>query len=111
MDSRYVEELKKVAELTLGRGFWNVVSALRGPDRDGEGVEAIKRATTAVIRAKIGMTNWNLNINKDSSAAVEIRQKLMADYTYREKVGGHFFLHAAEAFASLGLKWDELNVF
>jgi hypothetical protein len=91
--------------------FWLVVSALRGPDKDEfvpEFSTSVKSATTAVIRYKLGVVSSPLDVNEDTEDRVELRKALLYGPLY-DRVGGHFILHARNAFGALGLKWGELN--
>ena len=104
-------------------GFWDIISALRGPDFEmdkelGDCCTAtIKPATTAVIRYHAFQDYPDLrsffrihvfiNINSDSIAYAEVRKSLSPAKPGSEWY--HFIFHAQKAFAALGLKWDEVN--
>lgn len=101
------------------REFWDIVSAMRGPDGPVSGISDVvaKQATTAVIRWWVfrlsGLTDeqiWDLGLSADRNADelgyVETRNRLQAT----DNDGSHFLYHARAAFKALGLKWDELNV-
>jgi hypothetical protein len=83
---------------------WAVLTALRGPDREGRS-DAIKHATTGIVRNRVfgsfttipGVYCW------DSPEYVKIRRRHRDNDT-------HFWQHARRAFHALDLKWDELNL-
>ena len=80
--------------------LWWILSALRGPD---SGEYSVKYATTAVIRAKMGILVINPSCDvadEDTKENVTIRLTLPND---------HFGGHARQAFKALGLKWDKVN--
>lgn len=87
-----------------GSKLWCVLTALRGPDNNDDG---IKRATTAVIRRKVGIREDNSGraiVNTDSSEYKNTRARLASWF-----VSSHFLEHAQNAFSALGLKWNEVN--
>jgi hypothetical protein len=97
------------------RDLWEVLTALRGPD--GPEDEAAKRVTTAVIRHKALPRTSSKSVvytpkeryaettgavsQADQEEGPAIRQVLRST---------HFSEHARNAFAVLGLKWEEVNV-
>lgn len=90
--------------------LWFILSALRGPDSNpidkiDEDISRIKRATTAVIRWKLGLNQYYFSSNPDNSDLLNIR--LTADF--KTLVGGHFTQHAKNAFNALGLDWYKVN--
>lgn len=91
------------------RKFWDVLSALRGPDsicRNLSTIGPLKSATTAVIRDTVVGSSRYLNrivdLSSDSELHVSVRQQKFPEEW-------HFLSHAKQAFEALGLKWDELN--
>lgn len=101
--------------------LWDILTALRGSDQltitngrtygqiDYISVTAssAKSATTNIIRGAIGMpVASSLALvsrpEDDTQANAEVRKQL-------SKCGGHFVMHAQNAFKALGLKWDEPN--
>lgn len=101
------------------RRFWDILSALRGPDYpDGIGfpVDAIKQATTAIIRWHFflegGFTVQELM--ESSNDGVKLPMDRHPDSEkYRDLrlslVDGHFIWHARAAFKALGLHWGQVN--
>jgi hypothetical protein len=102
------DALDIIQELLLDERFshdlWNVLTGLRGPDSRSI---SIKSATTCVIRKTAfpkeptkGLSMFHedtvprASYRKTSSALIE---------------SPHFTEHACDAFASLGLVWDEVN--
>lgn len=105
------EEIAAITRLANSQnsGVWFTLSALRGPDAHGDVARAIKFATTAVIRAKLGITSVHLHINKDS--AVHLETRLQLDGRLERAIDRHFVYHAEQAFEALGLYWNEVNEF
>jgi hypothetical protein len=97
-----------IQELLLDERFshdlWNVLTGLRGPDSRSI---SIKSATTCVIR-KVAFpkepTKGLSMFHEDTVARANYR--LNINYVLESK---HFIEHACDAFASLGLVWDEVN--
>lgn len=91
---------------TNSEGFklWSVLTALRGPDNDDE---VVKKATTAVIRWKVGIPKDNSGgavVNADSSEYKNIRVGLTSEFC-----SPHFLVHVQNAFTALGLEWSGVN--
>lgn len=106
IDDASLAKLQDLLGTLTGTGncpLWDVISALRGPDKDE--MSMVKDATTSVIRHKLGISEYiGLIVRPDTETAAQVRRNIdsyMADY--------HFVFHAKRAFGALGLKWDELN--
>jgi hypothetical protein len=90
--------------------LWNILTALRGPDTE-DPLEELKRATTSVIRTKIGIlpcANGATTVPDDSEELVKARMDYVQART-KHTYSYHFGNHAMNAFHSLGLRWDTLN--
>jgi hypothetical protein len=99
-----------------GKTLWNIISALRGPDRDlrilGDkelDMNSVKDATTCVLRYALGLNygiqdgtggNYWFSVNADTKAFAEYRKNIPYD---------HFGQHARDAFRALGLEWTKVN--
>lgn len=88
--------------------MWDLMTALRGPDPDGDlaGMQDMKGPTTCVIRhtafgEKIP-NKFGCSSIPDHVGNEERRAKLTSDLS-------HFGYHAKRAFEALGLKWGEVN--
>jgi len=100
---------------TPARQLWNILTSLRGPD---SAEDALKEATTQVIRHKFGL-NEQVNmsfslVTSDTKAGAELRRQTPIDGETRQIpcIGyrtSHFLHHASLAFAALGLTWDKTN--
>lgn len=86
--------------------LWDVLSALRGPDRPEQYI--YKAATTGVIRQFVlpprSSRRCGLTVVGDDQSSVERRAKLT-----NARVRAHFYSHVRDAFDALGLKWDQVN--
>lgn len=106
IDNALATESRVVAE-----DVWDVLSALRGPDAESAVAFEIKLATTAVIRKVAfprlfaGNTLFSKAMSRfDDEGKLETRSR-----DTRTVVGWHFHNHVANAFYSLGLKYEEVN--
>lgn len=98
--------------------LWNVLTALRGPDKIIGATRNLflnyKRATTAVIRTA---ALPYLSSVADVMTAVDDAEKMALRRTLRTKKrrwptafkdnNQHFFTHARDAFNALGLEWEQ----
>lgn len=90
--------------------LWDVLSALRGPDAETEGM---KHATTSIIRSHAlpeacrpgQYLEDALDVNYDNPEHLKLRQSHM----YNTGQFNHFRHHALRAFNALGLTYAELN--
>ena len=90
--------------------MWDVLSALRGPDVDDQG---LKDATTSVIRAaafpktSILSTMHGGRVGASMAPDTDAKANLRAGLATTQI--NHFMFHANVAFSVLGLKWKEKN--
>lgn len=88
------------------RQLWWVITALRGPDADNT-VENLKKATTAVLRHKVGLKQGVGNgatVRPDNMDNVQTRRDLAQNFEQ-----AHFRTHIGQAFEIMGLQWEEDN--
>lgn len=111
-------EAKKIFVRFLNEGtseskrFWDVISALRGPDYQDDSSKD-KFSTTSVIREKFGIkhkASLGLVIHKDSPTYAAHRTLKIGFFVedIRSR-SSHFARHAKDAFIALGLKWEDAN--
>jgi hypothetical protein len=102
------DALDIIQDLLTGRKFshdlWNVLTGLRGPDSRNAYAKA---ATTCVIR--------KVAFPKEPTKGLSMfHEDTVVRASYRKTSSAliespHFTEHACDAFASLGLVWDEVN--
>lgn len=111
--------VKSINTSVDGKLIWNVVSALRGPDRNlivdgGErDMTDVKDATTCVLRYALGL-NYGIRNGRFVGSywfSVHEDTKEFAEYRRERIPYDHFGLHARDAFRALGLSWDRVNTF
>lgn len=109
-ERKILVDIKEALEDPESSGsLWVVLTALRGPDDEGDFTHDIKASTTAVIRHALfgGRAAWAQSFvaEPDYEEKAELRRKLLKGPL---RVS-HFLVHALRAFSVLGLKWDEVN--
>lgn len=95
----------KAADDKTKQQIWHILTALRGPDEENSYME--KESTTAIIR----YTVFGKTSRIRSWADVESDNQKSADFRIQNQFKSyHFRNHAEEAFKTLNLKWDEVNI-
>lgn len=88
--------------------LWDVLTALRGPDRGHDSLR-LKGAVTAVIRREVfghelePLFGGTILSNYDDHDKAFLRRRRDAD----DRSGSHFLAHARDAFLVLGLDWRD----
>ncbi len=90
----------KAADGTTKQQIWSILTALRGPDNQDA---YLKDATTGLVRKAVFG-----NILVPFAVVTEMDFSNYIDK--RKDSSGHFSYHAKEAFETLNLKWDEVNL-
>ena len=107
--ARIVDFLNNAPEYE-SKNLWAVLTALRGPDNDGQ---EQKWATTSVIRHAAGLSPFGAIsgraiINSDTSEYAKLRAEKYSK-EFRDWKWDHFYSHAVKAFDALGLLWEQEN--
>lgn len=96
--------------LVVARDLWNILSAVRGPDRHDE--SAFKGAVTGVIR-KVAFPKAFKRTSRIESSPNQMSVSNGDAKTFalqrNQLESGHFRDHGSEAFTALGLSWAASN--